>query len=118
MAKTLVVAEKPSVGKDIARVLGCRERGEGCLIGETYIVTWAIGHLVSLCEPDELDEQYKRWSYQTLPILPQTIPLKVLSATKRQYNIVARADEWTGDRRCHLRYGRRAGGRTDLPLYL
>ena len=89
MAKTLVVAEKPSVGKDIARVLGCRERGEGCLIGETYIVTWAIGHLVSLCEPDELDEQYKRWSYQTLPILPQTIPLKVLSATKGQYNIVA-----------------------------
>ncbi len=89
MPKTLVVAEKPSVGKDLARVLGCRERGKGCLIGETYIVTWAIGHLVSLCEPDELDEQYKRWSYQTLPILPDAIPLKVLAPTKEQYATVS-----------------------------
>lgn len=89
MGKILVVAEKPSVGKDIARVLGCKNRGEGCLSGERYVVTWAIGHLVSLCEPDELDPRYKRWSYQTLPILPQEIPLKVLPATAGQYSIVS-----------------------------
>lgn len=89
MGKILVVAEKPSVGKDIARVLGCKNRGEGCLSGERYVVTWAIGHLVSLCEPDELDSRYKRWSYQTLPILPQEIPLKVLPATASQYGVVS-----------------------------
>lgn len=89
MGKILVVAEKPSVGKDIARVLGCKNCGEGCLSGERYVVTWAIGHLVSLCEPDELDSRYKRWSYQTLPILPQEIPLKVLPATAGQYGVVS-----------------------------
>ncbi len=89
MGKILVVAEKPSVGKDIARVLSCKNRGEGCLSGERYVVTWAIGHLVSLCEPDELDSRYKRWSYQTLPILPQEIPLKVLPATAGQYGVVS-----------------------------
>ena len=89
MGKMLVVAEKPSVGRDIARVLHCADRGAGCLIGEQYVVTWAIGHLVSLCEPDELDAKYKRWNYQTLPMLPETIPLKVLPGTKDQYKIVA-----------------------------
>ena len=88
MGRTIVVAEKPSVGRDIARVLGCRDSGKGCLIGENYTVTWAIGHLVTLCEPDELDERYKRWRTADLPILPETIPLKVISATKDQYAIV------------------------------
>ena len=68
MGRTIVVAEKPSVGRDIARVLGCRDSGKGCLIGENYTVTWAIGHLVTLCEPDELDERYKRWRTADLPI--------------------------------------------------
>ena len=88
MGKIVVVAEKPSVGRDIARVLGCRGNGDGCMIGETYIVTWAVGHLVTLMEPDELDEKYKKWSFDTLPILPETIPLKVISATKSQYTKV------------------------------
>ena len=57
---TVVVAEKPSVGRDIARVLGASQRGDGCLMGNGYIVTWAIGHLASLKEPDELDERYRR----------------------------------------------------------
>ncbi len=56
----VVVAEKPSVGRDIARVLGCREKGEGFLKNETHLVTWAVGHLVTLCEPDEIDEKYKK----------------------------------------------------------
>ena len=85
MGKTVVVAEKPSVGRDIARVLGCRSSGDGCLIGDQYIVTWAVGHLVTLMEPDELDEKYKKWSFETLPILPETIPLKVISATRSQF---------------------------------
>ncbi len=88
MGRTVVVAEKPSVGRDIARVIGCRDRGEGCLIGEKYIVTWAVGHLVTLMEPDELDEKYKKWSFSTLPILPENIPLKVISGTKSQFSIV------------------------------
>ncbi len=84
----VVVAEKPSVGRDIARVLGCRERGDGCLKNSEYLVTWAMGHLVSLCEPDELDEKYKRWRMDDLPILPEEIPLKVLPKTRKQYQLV------------------------------
>ena len=88
MGRIVVIAEKPSVGRDLARVLGCRERGEGCLIGDGYLVTWAVGHLVTLSEPDEIDEKYKKWSFATLPILPEEIPLKVISGTKKQYDIV------------------------------
>ena len=88
MGRIVVVAEKPSVGRDIARVLGCRERGDGCLTGEKYTVTWAVGHLVTLMEPDELDEKYKKWSFATLPILPEVIPLKVIPATKDQFSKV------------------------------
>ena len=84
----LVVAEKPSVGRDIARVLGCRAQGEGCVRGETYIVTWAVGHLVSLCEPDELNPAYKRWRMEQLPILPAKLPTKVLPKTRQQFTIV------------------------------
>lgn len=88
MGHIVVVAEKPSVGRDIARVIGCRTSGDGCLIGEKYIVTWAVGHLVTLSEPDEIDEKYKKWSFSTLPILPDDIPLKVIGATKSQFTKV------------------------------
>ena len=88
MGKIVVVAEKPSVGRDIARVLGCRTGGDGCLIGENYIVTWAVGHLVTLMEPNELDPKYEKWSFSTLPILPETIPLKVISTTRSQFSTV------------------------------
>jgi DNA topoisomerase-3 len=86
--RKLVVAEKPSVARDIARVLGVKRRGEGCLEGDEYVVTWAIGHLVSLCEPDEIEERYKKWSMDYLPILPENIPLKVLPKTKSQFSVV------------------------------
>ena len=88
MGKIVVIAEKPSVGRDIARVIGCRDRGDGCLIGDRYIVTWAVGHLVTLAEPDELDEKYKKWSFATLPILPEEIPLKVIRQTSKQFTII------------------------------
>ncbi len=86
--KKLIVAEKPSVGRDIARVLGVSKRGEGFLYGGDYVVTWAIGHLVSLCEPGEVDPKYQKWSMTTLPMLPENIPLKVLPGTKGQFAIV------------------------------
>ena len=88
MADTLVLAEKPSVARDIARVIGARTSGEGCLMGNGYVVTWAIGHLVSLQEPEELDERYKRWRKQDLPILPEQMALKVLPKTRKQFTIV------------------------------
>ena len=88
--KTLVVAEKPSVGRDIARVLGASRQGDGFLTGEKYAVTWAIGHLVALKEPDEIDPQYKKWSMALLPILPEEIPLKVLPSARAQFQVVRR----------------------------
>ncbi len=84
------MAEQPSVGRDIARVLGATSRGDGCLQGNGYTVTWAVGHLVTLKEPDEIDSRYKKWSYDTLPILPEDIPLKVIRQSAAQYRIVSR----------------------------
>ena len=84
----LVIAEKPSVARDIARVLGCKEKGEGFLKSDSHIVSWAVGHLVTLVEPDELDEKYKKWRMEDLPILPEHIPTKVISQTKSQFKIL------------------------------
>ncbi len=84
----LIVAEKPSVGRDIARVLQCREKGEGYLKGDKHIVTWAFGHLVTLVEPDELDEKYKKWRAQDLPIMPERIPTKVIAKSRSQFSLI------------------------------
>ena len=85
-----VVAEKPSVARDIAQVLGARERGEGCLRGGGYVVTWAIGHLVVLAEPHELSPRWKEWRLADLPILPEDWRLTVAEATRDQFNSVHR----------------------------
>ncbi len=85
---TLVVAEKPSVARDIARVLGAGNKGENCLIGGGYVVTWAIGHLVTLKEPQELDERYTKWRAQDLPILPDRMETKVIKKTGAQFRAV------------------------------
>ena len=61
MGLTLVLAEKPSVARDIARVLNCNKKGNGCLEGSKYIVTWALGHLVTLADPEAYDDKYKTW---------------------------------------------------------
>lgn len=90
MGKTLLVAEKPSVARDIARVMGVRGKGEGCIESDSMIVTWAIGHLVRLAEPDELDESYKRWSLAQLPIIPQGWVLKPIAKTRSQLATVKR----------------------------
>ena len=86
--KKLIVAEKPSVGRDIARVLGVRERGEGYLYGGEYVVTWAVGHLVALSEPGECDPRFRQWRMADLPMLPDKIPLKVLPGTKDQFAVI------------------------------
>lgn len=84
----LIVAEKPSVGRDIAKVLKCAQTGEGCLFSDTYTVTWAFGHLITLVEPDELDARYKKWRAEDLPILPDQIPTKIIPKSKAQYTII------------------------------
>lgn len=88
MGKTVVLAEKPSVGRELAKVLGCRIKGEGCMIGDKYIVTWALGHLVTLADPEQYDEKYKKWSMETLPMLPEKTQLCVIPETKKQYAAV------------------------------
>ena len=88
MGKTLVLAEKPSVGRDIARVLGARGGGEGMIVGEEYVVSWAVGHLVTLCDPDELNPAWKKWSMDTLPMLPETLKTKVISKTRAQFSVL------------------------------
>lgn len=88
MSKILVLAEKPSVGKEIARVLGCKKSGGGYISGDKYIVTWALGHLVTLAEPEYYGDKYKTWSLETLPMLPEKMELKVIPETSKQYSIV------------------------------
>lgn len=89
MAKTLVLTEKPSVAKDIARVLGCRKNGNGCIIGDKYIVTWALGHLVTLADPEAYDNKYKSWRMEDLPMLPSKMKLVVIGQTSKQFKAVS-----------------------------
>ncbi len=88
MKKTLVLAEKPSVGRDISKVLKCNQKGNGYMEGERYIVTWALGHLVTLLEPEGYDDRYKTWTLDTLPILPSQLKIDVIKQTGKQYNSV------------------------------
>ena len=89
MAKTLVLTEKPSVAKDIARVLGCKKNGNGCIIGDKYIITWALGHLVTLADPEAYDSKYKTWRMDDLPMLPQRMKLVVIGQTSKQFKAVS-----------------------------
>lgn len=88
MGKILVIAEKPSVARDIARVLKCGERKDGFLEGEKYIVSWAVGHLVTLCEPEDYDKSLKKWSTHNLPIIPHEMKLKSIRGSKKQLDIL------------------------------
>src|SRR5882724_3050992 len=85
-----VVAEKPSVGRDLANVLGATRRGDGTLSGNGYVVTWAIGHLVGLAEPEGIRAEWRRWRREDLPMLPERWPLTVFAATRPQFEIVRR----------------------------
>ena len=86
--KSLVIAEKPSVARDIARVLGANQKNGGILEGKNYVVTWALGHLVTLADPEEYDRKYEKWEMATLPMLPKEMKLVVIRQTGRQFSIV------------------------------
>ncbi|WP_283749959.1 DNA topoisomerase III [Bacillus cereus] len=88
MAKSIVIAEKPSVARDIARVLKCDKKGNGYLEGSKYIVTWALGHLVTLADPESYDVKYKNWNLEDLPMLPERLKLTVIKQTGKQFNAV------------------------------
>lgn len=86
--KSIVLAEKPSVARELARVLNCTQQSKGYLEGQQYIVTWALGHLVGLAEPEEYDRKYKEWRLEDLPMLPEKMRLCVLKETGHQFHIV------------------------------
>ncbi|MCL2372237.1 MAG: DNA topoisomerase III [Defluviitaleaceae bacterium] len=86
--KTLVLAEKPSVGRDIARVLGCKLKGDGYIYSDDYIISWAVGHLVTLQEPEDYNPGLKKWRMGDLPILPTSMGLKALPKTAKQLNLL------------------------------
>lgn len=88
MSKILVLAEKPSVGRDLARVLNCNKKGNNWLEGDKYIVTWALGHLVTLADPEYYDPKYKSWRLEDLPLLPSYLQLVVIKQTARQFKSV------------------------------
>ncbi|HCF56365.1 MAG TPA: DNA topoisomerase III, partial [Bacillus sp. (in: Bacteria)] len=88
MSKSVVIAEKPSVARDIARVLKCDKKGNGYLEGSKYIVTWTLGHLVTLADPESYDVKYKKWNLEDLPMLPERLKLTVIKQTGKQFNAV------------------------------
>ena len=88
MAKSLVLAEKPSVARDIANVLKCTKKGNGFLEGDRYIVTWALGHLVTLADPEVYDTKYKSWNLEDLPMLPERLKLTVIKQSSKQFHSV------------------------------
>jgi DNA topoisomerase-3 len=88
MGKILVLAEKPSVGRDLAKVLNCNQNDNGYIAGQKYIVTWALGHLVTLADPEAYNNKYKNWNLEDLPMLPDKMELVVIKQTSKQYGIV------------------------------
>ena len=88
MSKTLVLAEKPSVGRDLAKVLKCNNNKGSYIEGNKYVVTWALGHLVGLMDPEGYGDKYKSWSMETLPMLPKSMKLTVLKKTGKQFTSV------------------------------
>ncbi|NTU27778.1 DNA topoisomerase III [Bacillus tequilensis] len=88
MSKTVVLAEKPSVGRDLARVLKCHKKGNGYLEGDQYIVTWALGHLVTLADPEGYGKEFQSWRLEDLPIIPEPLKLVVIKKTGKQFNAV------------------------------
>lgn len=87
--KKLVIAEKPSVGREIARNLGCFDRSQGYIEGQDWIVTWALGHLVELAPPQHYSAAWKRWSIRDLPMLPETLEESVIDESKEQFDIIS-----------------------------
>lgn len=90
MKKSVVIAEKPSVARDIARVLDCNKKGDGYLEGNKYIITWALGHLVTLADPESYDTKYKTWNLEELPMIPSNLRTTTIKQTHKQFNSIKR----------------------------
>ena len=88
MGFTLVLAEKPSVARDLAKVLNCGQNANGYIMGKKYIVTWALGHLVTLADPEAYGNKYKTWNLEDLPMVPNKMELVVIKQTAKQYGVV------------------------------
>ncbi|HBE86639.1 MAG TPA: DNA topoisomerase III, partial [Lachnoclostridium sp.] len=86
--KSLIIAEKPSVARDIARVLHCNRNNNGVIEGENYVITWGLGHLVTLADPEDYDPKYKEWKIENLPMMPDQFRLEVIKQTGKQYRVV------------------------------
>lgn len=89
----LIIAEKPSVARDIARVLKCTKKGDGFLYNDDYVVSWAVGHLVTLYDPEDYSKDLKKWTVESLPIIPDHIKIKAISNTKPQFDILKKLME-------------------------
>lgn len=87
MGKILIIAEKPSAGRDIARILGVREDKGTYMENDSYIVTWAVGHLVELKDPEDINDKYKKWNAEDIP-LPADNGLKIKKGTKTQFDVI------------------------------
>ena len=113
----VILAEKPSVAREIAAFVGARTRHDGYLEGSGYQVTWAYGHLVELKEPHDYDPALKRWSLESLPFIPARFELKLVKDTRsrQQFDVIKRL--FRSCRADHLCHRCRAGGRVDLPLH-
>lgn len=90
MKKSVVIAEKPSVARDIARVLDCNKKGDGYLEGNKYIITWALGHLVTLADPESYDIKYRTWNLEELPMIPSNLKTTTIKKTNKQFNSIKR----------------------------
>ena len=86
--KRLVLAEKPSVARDIARVLGCKKQTKNYIEGDKYVVTWGLGHLVTLADPEGYDKKLKTWKMEDLPMMPEHLKLVVIPQTRGQFQAV------------------------------
>ena len=84
----LVLAEKPSVAMSLSKVIGADQRGDGYMEGNGYLVSWCVGHLVELSQPEVYDEKYAKWRYDDLPILPEHWQYQVSASTKKQFGIL------------------------------
>ena len=84
----LVLAEKPSVAMSLSKVIGANQRGDGYMEGNGYLVSWCVGHLVELSQPEAYDEKYAKWKYDDLPILPEHWQYQVSASTKKQFGIL------------------------------
>ena len=101
----LVIAEKPSVAKSIAKVLGAINKKDGYLEGNGYFVSWCVGHLIELAGPECYGEQWKKWSYDSLPILPVQWQYEIKEDTKDQYEILERLMGLTRSNNREIGYG-------------